>query len=90
MREEYICVLNNTGSTNEDYVTDRNASDSVKAFQESKGKYDGTEGDIQIVRGKIRKELQWFNLQKVEKKDELAVLVKGMKDPYYTAASYLH
>ena len=58
MREEYICVLNNTGSTNEDYVTDRNASDSVKAFQESKGKYDCTEGDIQIVRGKIRKELQ--------------------------------
>ena len=58
MREEYTFVLNNTGGSNEDYVTDKNASDSMKAFQESKGKYDGTEGDIKIVRGKIRKELQ--------------------------------
>ena len=46
MREEYTFVLNNTGGSNEDYVTDKNASDSMKAFQESKGKYDGTEGDI--------------------------------------------
>lgn len=38
MREEYTFILNNTGSSNEEYVTYRNASDSVKAFQQSKGK----------------------------------------------------
>lgn len=46
MREEHIIILNSVGNRNEEHVTDpvSTASDSVKAFQESKGIYEGTEG----------------------------------------------
>lgn len=46
MREEHTLVMNNIGSSNAEHVTDPvpNTSHSVKAFQESKGKYEGTKG----------------------------------------------
>lgn len=46
MREEHTLVMNNIGSSNAEHVTDPvpNTSHSLKAFQESKGKYEGAKG----------------------------------------------